>query len=248
MNDMNSLIRLALILAMLLAGSACTTLRISDDPTDQISNDPLSGLNRSVYAFNSAADKALFRPAARAYDAVVPDPAQTAVGHFFSNLGEPVNALNNLLQGNVEGALSSTYRFAVNSTIGIFGLFDVANVYDVARQPEDLGQTLAAWGVKPGPYLLLPFLGPSNFRDGFGSVIDNLAFNPTVEISDDNATRAGLTILNVVDIRAGLFGSADLLENQLDPYSFLKQAFEQSRLKSIYDGNPPLRSDDDLDF
>jgi phospholipid-binding lipoprotein MlaA len=214
----------------------------------QTSSDPLVGLNRGVYAFNNTADKAILRPAATAYSAVVPGPARRAVGHFFSNLGEPLNALNNLLQGKVDGALSSTYRFAVNSTIGVFGLFDVAKSYQVNRKQEDFGQTLAAWGVKPGPYLVLPFLGPSNFRDGFGFAIDNLTFNSATAISDDSATRAGLTVLNVVDIRAGLLGSADLLEHQLDPYIFLKEAYEQNRLNSVYDGNAPVRSDDDLDF
>jgi phospholipid-binding lipoprotein MlaA len=248
MKDLNSLIRLTVVLTMLLASSACTTLKATDDPSLQSSSDPLSGINRGVYRFNSAADKALLKPVAKTYNAIMPEPAQKAVGHFFNNLGEPVNVLNHLLQGKFDGALSSTFRFAVNSTLGVFGLFDVAKAYEVPRKTEDLGQTLAAWGVKPGPYLVLPFLGPSNFRDGFGSIVDSFAFNPVMEISDDGNKRTGLTILNVIDVRARLSGSADLLDHQLDPYSFLKEAFEQSRLRSIYDGNPPARSEDDLDF
>jgi phospholipid-binding lipoprotein MlaA len=208
----------------------------------------LSGLNRSVYAFNNTADKVVLKPAAKVYDTLLPGAAQRSVGHFFNNLGEPLNVLNNLLQGKVDDALSSTYRFAVNSTIGVFGLFDVAKSYQVDRKREDFGQTLAAWGVKPGPYLVLPFLGPSNLRDGFGFAIDNLTFNSAAAISDDSNTRLALTVLNVVDVRAGLLGSSDLLEQQLDPYLFLKGAYEQNRLKSIYDGSPPVRPDDDLDF
>jgi phospholipid-binding lipoprotein MlaA len=248
MKEMNSLIRLPLIIVLLLAGTACTTLDVTDDPMLQTSGDPLVGLNRSVYAFNNAADKAVLKPAAKAYSTLVPNPARRAVGHFFSNLGEPLNTLNNLLQGKVDGALTSTYRFAVNSTIGVFGLFDVAKSYQVNRKYEDFGQTLAVWGVKPGPYIVLPFLGPSNLRDGIGFTIDNFAFNSAAVITDDSATRLGLTVLNVVDVRSGLLGSVDLLEHQLDPYLFLKEAYEQTRLNSIYDGNPPVRSDDDLDF
>jgi phospholipid-binding lipoprotein MlaA len=248
MKQINLLIRLPLMLAALLALGACTTLKVSDDPTLQNSSDPFVGLNRSIYQFNTVADKAVLRPVAKTYVAMVPDPAQRAIGHFFSNLGEPLNALNNLLQGKVDGALNSTYRFAVNSTIGVLGLFDVAKLYQVDREYEDFGQTLATWGVKPGPYLVLPFLGPSNFRDGFGFAIDTLGFDGRAVISDDSATRAGLTVLNVVDIRASLLGSTDVLEHQLDPYLFLKEAYQQRRLNSIYDGNPPARSDDDLDF
>jgi len=245
---MNSLIRIPLIIALLLACTACTTLDVSHDPMSQTSKDPLLGINRSVYAFNNTADKTVLKPVAKAYSTVMPTPAQKAVGQFFSNLGEPLNALNNLLQGKVDGALASTYRFAVNSTIGVFGLFDVAKSYQVDRKQEDFGQTLAVWGVKPGPYLVLPFLGPSNFRDGFGFAADNFTFNSAAAVSDESATRAGLTVLNVVDIRASLLGTTDLIENQLDPYIFMKEAYEQRRLNSIYDGNPPVRSDDDLDF
>jgi len=248
MIKLKSILRIPLLLALTLTMSACTTLRSDDDPSLQSSSDPLSGLNRGVYAFNNTADKAVLRPVARAYDAVLPDPAQKGVGNFFSNLGEPLNIVNNLLQGKVNGALTSTYRFAVNSTIGIFGLFDVAKTYDVERKPEDFGQTLAAWGVKPGPYVVLPFLGPTNFRDGVGRIVDTAAYYPINEISDDDATRAGLTILNIVDTRAGLLATDGILDNQLDPYLFLKEAYDQNRLRAIYDGNPPEQSEDDIDF
>jgi phospholipid-binding lipoprotein MlaA len=248
MKQMNLLIRLPLILAVLFTFTACTTLKVSDDPTLQNSSDPLVGLNRSIFKFNLVADEAVLRPVAKTYAAMVPDPAQNAVGRFFSNLGEPINVVNNLLQGKVDGALNSTYRFAVNSTIGILGLFDVAKTYQVDRKSEDFGQTLAAWGVKPGPYLVLPFLGPSNFRDGLGFAVDNITFDGRAEITDSNASRASLTAVNVVEIRANFLGSADLLDQQLDPYLFLKEAYQQSRLNSIYDGNPPEQSDDDLDF
>ena len=240
-------IRLFFIFVVLTTMNACTTLSSNDDAGLQTSSDPLVGLNRSVYAFNNAADKAILKPVAKAYDATIPAPAKRGVSHFFSNLNEPVNVVNNLLQGKVNGALNSTYRFVVNSTIGIFGILDVAKAYDVEKKPEDFGQTLAAWGVKPGPYIMMPFFGPSSLRDGFGLIVDNGAYYPINEISDDGAAQTGLTILNIVDTRASLLSTDNILDNQLDPYLFLKEAYDQSRLNSIYDGNPP-ELDGDLDF
>lgn len=248
MKQIIQLSRFSLLIAALLASTACTTLKTSDDVSGQISTDPLFGINRSVYAFNNAADKVVLKPVAKAYDAVIPDPAQIGVAHFFSNLSEPLNIVNNLLQGKVDGALNSTYRFAVNSTVGVLGIFDVAKTYDVQRRPEDFGQTLAAWGFKPGPYLMLPFLGPSNFRDGFGRIVDTVGYSPVNEISDTGATRAGLTGLNIISQRASLLGADEILDNQFDPYVFLKEAYDQNRLDSVYDGSPPEQTDDDLDF
>lgn len=248
MNNIKTIGHLLLLSIVLLTSTACSTLSSSDDPALQSSSDPLSGLNRRIYAFNSTADKAILKPAAKAYDAVLPDPAQRSVGRFFSNLNEPLNIVNNLLQGKVEDALNSTYRFAVNSTVGVFGLFDVAKHYNIEKKPEDFGQTLAAWGVKPGPYIVIPFLGPSNFRDGLGFVVDNGVYFPINELSDSNSTRIGITALNIIDTRASLLGTGDILENQLDPYLFLKEAYEQNRLNSIYDGAPPEQSDADIDF
>ena len=171
-----------------------------------------------------------------------------ALGGFFSNLNEPLNIVNNLLQGKVSGALNSTYRFAVNSTIGVFGLFDVAKLYNVEKKPEDFGQTLAAWGVKPGPYVMVPFFGPSSLRDGLGLIADSAAYYPINELSDTSSTRTALTGLNIIDTRASLLDTVEILENQLDPYTFLKEAYDQNRLNAIYDGNPPEQSDNDIDF
>jgi len=248
MSNFKSFSRLVLVLGALITLSACSTLSKTDDPNDQISSDPFESWNRSVYQFNNGVDKVALKPVAKAYHAVLPDPAERSVGRFFSNLGEPLNIVNNLLQGKVNGALNSTYRFAVNSTIGLFGLFDVAKSYEVTESKEDFGQTLASWGVKPGPYIMLPLLGPTNLRDGFGRIVDTAAFYPINEVSDDGAVRTGLTALNIVDTRAGLLGTDELLERQLDPYLFLKEAVESNRLSVIYDGAPPEQSEDDLDF
>ena len=228
--------------------SGCNTLTVQDDHQRHVSSDPLQGLNRSIYAFNQGADKLILKPVAKGYSKVVPAPAQQSVSHFFSNLGEPLNALNNLLQGKFDRAASSTYRFVVNSTLGVFGLFDVAKSFNVEKAPEDFGQTLAAWGVGPGPFLMLPLAGPSNLRDGFGSLIDGAIYYPNNEITDSSNKQTALVITSVISLRAGFLGVDDVLDKQLDPYGFLKQAAEKSRIKDLYDGNPPLAPEEDYDF
>ena len=227
--------------------SACNTLRPTDDTTRQISGDPLQGLNRGVYRFNNTVDKAILKPVSKGYSAVVPKPARSGISRFFSNLGEPLNIVNNVLQGKFERALTSTYRFTVNSTVGVFGFFDVAGHYEVEKAPEDFGQTLAAWGVNPGPYLMLPFLGPSNLRDGIGFAVDAGVYYPNSAITDSAKTATGLTILNIVSQRANLLGADDVLDAQVDPYAFLKVAYEKNRLDRLYDGEPPKQEEEDFD-
>ena len=227
--------------------SGCSTLRPTDDPTAHISSDPIEGFNRSVYAFNDGADKLILRPVARTYDKVLPKPVKKGVSNFFSNLGEPLNIVNNLLQGKWERSLSSTYRFAVNSTVGLFGLIDVAKKHEVDIAKEDLGQTLASWGVGPGPYVMLPFLGPTNFRDGISRAASGAVYFPTQEIGDESSTHAALNILQIVDLRVSLLSTDKLLEQQIDQYSFLKSAYEQNRIRAIYDGSPP-KKEEEYDF
>ncbi len=211
------------------------------------SSDPLAGLNRSIYAFNNTADKLVLRPVASGYNTVVPKPAKKGVSNFFSNLGEPLNVVNNLLQGKFERALGSTYRFAVNSTVGILGLVDVAKLQGVERTPEDLGQTLATWGIKPGPYLMVPFLGPTTLRDGFGRGVSSAVYYPINEVTESNGGRIGLTALDIIDTRAGLLGVDKALDNQLDPYLFIKTTIDNSRTDAINDGNTP-DTNEDFDF
>lgn len=227
--------------------SACNTLRATDDPSVQISHDPFQGLNRGVYSFNSTLDTVVLKPVSKVYASALPKPARSGIGRFFSNLGEPLNIVNNALQGKFDRALGSTYRFTVNSTIGLLGFFDVAEKYQVEKTQEDFGQTLAAWGVKPGPYLMLPFLGPSNLRDGLGFIADSSVYYPNSAVTDSAKTATGLTILSIVDLRANLLGADDVLASQVDPYAFLKVAFEENRLGNLYDGNPPKREVEDFD-
>ncbi len=233
---------------LVVALSGCTTLSINDDPNAQISNDPFQNFNRKVYSFNYGVDKVLLKPVATGYDKVLPTPAKRGISNFLSNFREPLNIFNNLLQGKYDRALGSSYRFVVNSTLGVIGFFDIASRYGVEESKEDFGQTLAAWGVKPGPYLMLPFLGPSNLRDGVGFVSDNYVFYPTREITSSTTQSTSLTVLGIVDIRASLLGTERFLEQQLDPYSFLKSAYEETRLNVIYDGQAPEKEEEDFDF
>ncbi len=238
-------VSIALLIPIL---SACSTLSVNDKPNKHIASDPFEGINRSIYAFNTGADKLLMKPAAKTYNKLIPKPAKQGVSHFLANLGEPLNALNNLLQGKFERALISTYRFAVNSTIGVFGLFDVAKNYDVEPAKEDFGQTLAAWGVGPGPYLVLPFAGPTNLRDGFGRLADTEVLYPHERITNTDNQLTGLVLLDVLALRTTFLGTDDVLDSQLDPYGFLKRVFEQNRIETIYDGSPPQSVEEDYEF
>jgi len=227
--------------------SACNTLKVTDDPNTHITRDPWQGFNRGVYSFNNTLDKAILKPVSKGYSAALPKPARSGIGRFFSNLGEPLNIVNNLFQGKFERALSSTYRFTVNSTVGVFGIFDIAKRYEVEKTPEDFGQTLAAWGVKPGPYLMLPFFGPSSLRDGVGFFTEAGVYFPNSIVTDSAAAATGLTVLNFVNRRADLLGADNVLDSQVDPYSFLKVAYEKDRINRLYDGNPPKTEEEDFD-
>jgi len=229
------------LLLLLGLSAGCTTLKSTDDTSRQISNDPLEGVNRAVYGFNTTADKVILRPVAKAYSYTVPKPVKTSISNFFNNLREPVNIVNNALQGKGYRALDSGYRFLINSSIGMLGLFEVANHYNIKPAREDFGQTLAAWGVKPGPYVMVPFLGPTNFRDGFGRIVQSSAYYAPSIISDSDTTQIALTAVDVVDTRADFLGLDSALDLQLDKYLFFKEAFEADRINKIYDGNAPVQ-------
>jgi len=235
------------LLVFLGVTSGCTTLKSTDDISKQVSSDPIEGFNRAVFGFNKTTDKYVLKPVAQAYDYTLPKPAKTGVSNFFDNLAEPLNIVNNGLQGKGNRALDSTYRFVINSTVGILGLFDVAGYYNIEPAKEDLGQTLAAWGVKPGSYVVLPFLGPTNFRDGVGRLVETVSYYPPEIISDSDTTQIALTVLDLIDTRASLLSLDSILEEQIDEYSFVKNTYESDRINKIYDGNPPSNQEE-LDF
>jgi len=213
--------------------------------------DPWEGFNRKVFAFNDVLDRYALKPVARGYRFITPDPVETGVGNFFSNLGEPRTVLNSLLQGKVRNASIATSRFLINTTVGVGGLWDVASRMEITGQEEDFGQTLGAWGWEESRYLVLPLLGPSTLRDTGGLPADMYAY-PTTYIDDDE-TRLGLTALRVIDTRAGLLDQEALIQG--DRYSFIRDAWLQQRRFEVSDGelgDDPFASDefdfDDADF
>ncbi|MBB5019487.1 phospholipid-binding lipoprotein MlaA [Chitinivorax tropicus] len=209
--------------------------------------DPFEPFNRKVYAFNETADTAVIKPAAEAYTKVVPSPVRAGVHNFLGNLKEISYLVNNLLQGKVEGAAISMGRFTFNSTLGLAGLIDLMTPVGFPARPEDFGQTLGKWGVKPGPYLVLPLFGPSTLRDTAGMVADT-ATSINAPASEP-AARYGVLAIGAVDKRAELLGASEVLDSAaLDPYTFLRDAYLQKRIAEIYDGNPPSTVDPDDPF
>ena len=236
----------ALAMLVLLAGCAG---RVAVE--DRHPDDPWEGFNRSVFTFNDTLDRAVLKPVARGYRWATPQPVQTGVGNFFSNLGEIRTTLNSLLQGKPGNAGRSTSRFLLNTTVGIAGLWDVATPMGVTAEREDFGQTLGVWGVGEGPYLVLPLLGPSTVRDTGGMPLDMVTY-PVYYVENDKV-RYGLTALRIVDIRAGLLDQEELIQG--DRYTFIRDAYLQRRRFEVNDGelgDDPFASDDfdfdDADF
>lgn len=201
--------------------------------------DPLEGMNRGIYKFNDVADKAVIKPIAGAYKAVLPSPVRSGVNNFFGNLNTFVSVINDLLQFKFDKAFTGAGRFVINSTFGVAGLIDVASMDGIEKRNEDFGQTLGHWGMGSGAYLVLPLLGPSSVRDTTGFVVDTLAFDPLAYV-DDPATRNSARALKILDRRAQLLPGSDLLdEAALDPYAFMRDAYFQRRQNQIFDGNAP---------
>lgn len=209
------------------------------------SQDPLESLNRKVYQFNEAADKAVLKPVAKGYNAVVPEFAKLMVTNFFSNLEDVVTTANDLLQFKFSQAASDGSRVLFNSTFGVLGLFNVTDGLEKHR--EDFGQTLGFWGVGNGPYLVLPIFGPSALRDSVGLYMDTIS-NPGNHIQDI-PTRNQLYVLDKINLRAKLTDQEKLLDTAaLDRYSFIRDGYLQRRISQVHDGNPPRLKFEDEDF
>lgn len=235
-----------LIAACLLSG--CATVNGPAEP-----HDPFESYNRAVYQFNNALDSAVIKPAAKGYAAVVPEPVDRGITNFFSNLDDAIVLVNDLLQLKLTQAVSDATRIVVNTTIGLLGVIDVATPTGLKKHREDFGQTLGYWGVGSGPYLVLPFFGPSSPRDGIGLYVDYSQFDPTFNLVEDTAARNAMFAVDVIDTRASLLSASRLLEiAALDPYAFTREAYLQRRQYLVYDGNPPLEEleefDDDEEF
>lgn len=227
------LARWVMAVLLLSAVTACSTVR-APSPAD-----PFEGFNRAVDTFNQKADTYALKPVARAYVAVVPELVRTGISNFFGNLGDVVIGMNSLLQGKPGNAASDFGRVAINSTIGVLGLFDVATDMGLRKNDEDFGQTLGRWGTASGPYLVLPLLGPSTVRDAVGFVVDLQV--DVVANTSDTATRNVLAGTRVVNRRADLLELSDSLEGvALDSYAFVRDAYLANRRNRVYDGDPPL--------
>ena len=223
----------AALLATLLVFSAPA---IADEDTAGDPRDPWEGYNRVIYTFNDGVDTLILKPAATAYDTLVPELLDDGITNFFANLGDIRNSLNNFLQGKPSEGFSSLGRLTINSTIGVLGFFDVATDMGIQKSEEDFGQTLAVMGVGPGPYFMLPFLGPSTLRDAVSLPAD-LAANPVTWL-DDSEARLTVTGIQTVDIRAGLLETEDAVEGIAeDEYVLMRNAYLDRRAFDANDGD-----------
>lgn len=230
-------------LCVALSSTGCATLPPN---AGQNPRDPWEKVNRNVFAFNEGFDAAVLKPVAELY-AKLPDGLRDCFSNAFANLRGPSTAINNALQGKPSEAASDVGRFFINTTIGIVGCFDPASEIGLERHREDFGQTLGVWGFQPGPFMMLPVLGPSSVRDTVGV----LAVEPFLDLNfyiDLPALEYGILGLRIVNERAELL-PADRLINEaaLDKYSFIRDGYLQRRRSLVYDGNPPREPDLDED-
>jgi phospholipid-binding lipoprotein MlaA len=225
--------------ALVLAGCATVPPDAGKNPRD-----PFERFNRNVYAFNDKLDRYAVRPVAKGYVAAVPHAFRLCISNAFSNVGEIRNAVNDILQAKPVGASTDTGRLVINTTLGMFGCFDVATKMGLERRNEDFGLTLARWGAGTGPYLVLPILGPSDVRDGIGLAPD-LYTNP-VSYVHPVYDRYIYNVSAVIDTRANLLDATDLIDRTaLDRYQFTRDAYLQRRRSLEYEGNPPLAPEED---
>jgi phospholipid-binding lipoprotein MlaA len=211
--------------------------------------DPLESYNRSMFIANAAVDVVVTKPIARGYVAITPAPLRECIGNMFDNLKVPFSALNNVLQGNIKDACEDVVRFATNTVFGLGGCFDIATTAGIPNHKQDLGQTLARWGVPSGPYLVLPFFGPSNVRDGIATIAQMPLANPidrNIITKDIHHVPTRNTVLgaSVIQTRAELLPATDALEKMgVDEYTFVRDGAIRRRLNQIYKGNPPDTDD-----
>ena len=218
------------LMALLLTACASIPPGSTADPRD-----PFERYNRAMFSFNKAVDDKVLKPVATGYTDVIPDLIRTAIGNFFGNIGDVWTAVNNYLQGKPREGTSDVARVVLNSTFGIVGLIDVATPAGLVQHEEDFGQTLGVWGVKSGPYLILPILGSSTVRDGLARPVDLYA-DPITQI-DSAGVENSLRAMRLVDDRATLLYSTRMMEDAaLDPYLFVRDAYLQRRESRVRDG------------
>lgn len=190
--------------------------------------DPYESINRNTHAFNMAFDSVLLKPTAKVYKAVIPTPVRMGVNNVFCNINMLPTVANDLLQADFNQALKDTWRFISNSTFGIAGIFDIAESFGLPRRSNDLGLTFAKWGDKKSPYIVIPFLGPSTIRDGMGMMFDYALFTPYPYVNSNYALYS-ILVIRYIDLRAQMLDSERLLDEALDKYSFIRDAYLQHR-------------------
>ena len=232
----------SILLILLLSITGCATTKNFSDNFNP--DDPYEKSNRKVFEFNNKVDKLFLRPITDLYDRATPEFAQTSITNFFANLDDISISINNLLQGNVVESMSDITRFFINTIFGLGGFFDVASEMGLEKHSEDFGQTLGKWGAEPGPYLMLPFLGPSTTRDAF-TFVGDISLAPTLSL-DDNGSRLGMISLDLINTYSAFTGIADI-ESQ-DQYAFLRDAYLERRKYEVNDGLSEEDLSQDEDF
>ena len=224
-----------LVAALLLSACASTGGRVNADP--------LEPFNRTMYAIHEPVDENVVKPIAQAYLDYTPRLVRTGVHNFFGNIDDFFSGVNGVLQGKLDKAGHDFGRVMVNSGFGLLGLIDIASDADIPRGGEDFGQTFGHWGIAQGPYLFIPLLGPSSFRDGAGLAV-RVAASPIYYIPAWEI-RTLLQILGPVDLRASLIGTTSFVDQAaLDRYTFIRRSYLQRRQYEVYDGRPPEAKDD----
>jgi phospholipid-binding lipoprotein MlaA len=233
-----NLISLSLAGSLALTGCVCK----GTNPAD-----PYESFNRKVYKFNSRFDKIFLKPPAKLYQKVIPGVVRKGINNFYNNLDLVPTVGNDLLQAQGKWAIRDTWRLIINSSLGVGGIFDVAQTFGLPPHSNDLGLTLAKWGDKNSPYLVLPFLGPSTIRDGAGWLFQFALYSPYVYLHDD-ALIYSLLAVRYVDLRAQMFDAERLMDEALDKYAFMRDAYLQHRNYLISGGeqdNGSLYVDDE---
>ena len=208
--------------------------------------DPLESFNRPIFNFNwKVLDEYLLKPIAVGYGEYVPPEVRTGLLNVALNLEEPTSFINSLLQFKIKDAGITTGRFLINSTLGLFGIFDVADEIGLKRKDEDFGQTLGVWGVDHGAYLMLPGMGPSTAKDFTGDVVDATNFSLAFLSVPQTLLK---TTIKLLDTRVELIDQEQLLNDSLDPYLFTKELYLQRQEYKLYDGNVPEKEDNLDDF
>ena len=232
--------RTLVLLSFVMLG-ACAGNQPAADPDNRAEYDPWEPMNRRIYNFNVAIDKATTKPLAKGYKAVVPQFARRGIGNFFDNLTTPRSSLNNFLQGKPKRGFKELGRFLVNSTMGLGGLINITDIDGWSRYDETFAETFAVWGMPEGNYVMLPILGPHSVLDAAALPFD--FYTNVLEQYENTSVRDRLNVLLIIDARHRLLAADRFLDDSKDPYIAFREAYRQNREYAIYDGDPPVEDD-----